>query len=236
MSAFDKWVGGGSHKTPGVTGLAWQHNAACVNEPTGSFFPTTAAEEAATQGRVAELCGPCPVRAQCLDYSLAMPEKYGYWGGLGEEERAEERRRRIRRGDLAAPKPKKTGRSTVKVKRPSGPRSKLPRVDATGTRRRLQALAAVGHGNPHIARRIGDIVHSSYLSAIRSGRVPTTRVDVVEAVAAVYPQMATESPVVKSHGVAATAIERGWAPPGGWEGVDIDDPNTRPRTLERSAA
>lgn len=234
MSTFDKWVGGGSHKTPGVTGLAWQYDAACVNEPLDTFFPTTAAEEAATKGRVAELCGPCPVRAQCLDYSLAMPEKYGYWGGLGEEERAEERRYRMRRGDLAAPKPKKTGRSTVK--RPSGPRSKLPRVDATGTRRRLQALAVVGHGSPHIARRIGDIVHSSYLSVIRSGRVPTTRVDVAEAVTAVYPQLITEKPVVNSHGVAATAVERGWVGPEVWVGVDIDDPNARPRALERSAA
>lgn len=234
MSAFDKWVGGGSHKTPGVTGLAWQHNAACVTEPVGTFFPTTAAEEVATQGRVAELCGPCPVRAQCLDYSLAMPEKYGYWGGLGEEKRAEERRRRMRRGDLAAPKPKKTGRSTVK--RPSGPRSKLPRVDATGTRRRLQALAVVGHGTVIIARRIGDIAHSSYLNTARNGDTDRVREDVAEALAAVYPQLCEEPPVKNSNGVAASAYEHGWAAPDEWTGQDLDDPNARPCIPEGSAA
>ncbi|HEX3827166.1 MAG TPA: WhiB family transcriptional regulator, partial [Sporichthyaceae bacterium] len=38
---------------------------------------------------------------ECLNYALSRPEKYGVWGGLNEEERAAERRRRMRRANAA---------------------------------------------------------------------------------------------------------------------------------------
>ena len=47
------------------------------------------------------ICAQCPVRAECLDYALSRPEKYGTWGGLNEDERASERRRRMRRAASA---------------------------------------------------------------------------------------------------------------------------------------
>jgi len=48
------------------------------------------------------LCASCPVRGECLGYAVSRPEKYGTWGGLNEDERAAERRRRLRKGELAA--------------------------------------------------------------------------------------------------------------------------------------
>ncbi len=43
----------------------------------------------------------CPVRGECLNYAVSRPEKYGTWGGLNEEERSSERRRRMRRANAA---------------------------------------------------------------------------------------------------------------------------------------
>ena len=43
----------------------------------------------------------CPVQAECLTYAVSRPEKYGTWGGLNEEQRASERRRRMRRANAA---------------------------------------------------------------------------------------------------------------------------------------
>ena len=36
-----------------------------------------------------------------LNYALTRPEKYGTWGGLNEDERSAERRRRMRRANAA---------------------------------------------------------------------------------------------------------------------------------------
>src|SRR5207249_7912786 len=37
------------------------------------------------------VCAECPVRQQCLEHALALPEQFGIWGGLTELERADER-------------------------------------------------------------------------------------------------------------------------------------------------
>ncbi len=42
------------------------------------------------------VCADCPVRARCLDHALTAGERYGVWGGLDENERAAETRRRRR--------------------------------------------------------------------------------------------------------------------------------------------
>ena len=47
------------------------------------------------------VCAACPVQAECLTYAVSRPEKYGTWGGLNEDERASERRRRMRRANAA---------------------------------------------------------------------------------------------------------------------------------------
>jgi hypothetical protein len=43
------------------------------------------------------ICAQCDVRPECLDYALTRPEKYGLWGGLNDDERGRERRRRMRK-------------------------------------------------------------------------------------------------------------------------------------------
>lgn len=48
-----------------------------------------------------ELCGSCPVRAECREYALTLPEHHGVWGGLSERERRRIRRER-RRTERAA--------------------------------------------------------------------------------------------------------------------------------------
>lgn len=78
----------------------WQERAACRDEDLALFFPAAGERLPDREIREAEagaVCSWCEVRAECLDYALARPEKDGTWGGLNEDERASERRRRMRR-------------------------------------------------------------------------------------------------------------------------------------------
>lgn len=78
----------------------WQDAAACKGKPLHWFFDPEGRElEAAKQARVTRgknVCAVCPVRIECLDYAISRPEKGGTWGGLDEDERASERRKRMR--------------------------------------------------------------------------------------------------------------------------------------------
>ena len=74
----------------------WTLLAECRNESPDTLFVSGAA-----QHRAKSVCRGCPVRTECLNYALSRPEKYGVWGGLNEEERAAERRRRMRRANAA---------------------------------------------------------------------------------------------------------------------------------------
>jgi WhiB family transcriptional regulator, redox-sensing transcriptional regulator len=78
----------------------WQDRAACRGQPLTVFFgadgerPTT---REAREARAKAVCAGCPVRTECAEHALTAPEPAGVWGGLGEDERAAERRRRSRR-------------------------------------------------------------------------------------------------------------------------------------------
>ncbi|MFI6296789.1 WhiB family transcriptional regulator [Nonomuraea sp. NPDC050790] len=77
----------------------WQQQAACRGTELMLFFRTEgerAGARDARERRAQQVCGRCPVREPCLAYALSRPEKYGTWGGLNEDERASERRRRSR--------------------------------------------------------------------------------------------------------------------------------------------
>lgn len=70
----------------------WQRRAACRGMDVTAFFhPAGERGIAARQreDRAKQVCSGCPVRAECLDYSLTIEEPYGTWGGLGERERWE---------------------------------------------------------------------------------------------------------------------------------------------------
>jgi WhiB family redox-sensing transcriptional regulator len=80
--------------------LAWMNRAACRGEDLVLFFGPDGERQPERDIREAKakaICDRCPVRDQCLDYAVGRPEKYGLWAGLGEDERASERRRRMRR-------------------------------------------------------------------------------------------------------------------------------------------
>ena len=52
--------------------------------PDGERGRNRSARESAAKA----VCAVCPVLTQCRSHALAVPELYGIWGGLGEEERA----------------------------------------------------------------------------------------------------------------------------------------------------
>lgn len=80
-----------------ITSQAWRLKAACRDMDLPVFFPE------GTRGRpshgIAEAeaaCARCPVREPCGDYAVGAPEKYGFWAGMDPDERASERRKRLR--------------------------------------------------------------------------------------------------------------------------------------------
>lgn len=66
----------------------WMAKAACRGEPITTYFP----ERGETHQRARDLCSRCPVQQQCADYSMADPDIFGFWAGMGERKRARMRR------------------------------------------------------------------------------------------------------------------------------------------------
>ena len=70
----------------------WQLNAACRGLDVGVFFHPWS-ERGSARKRRAQLakavCQSCPVIQECLEHALRVPEPYGIWGGLSENERAD---------------------------------------------------------------------------------------------------------------------------------------------------
>ena len=84
--------------------MSWQDRAACWGMDALPFFgpdDEPRPEREIREAKAKAICASCPVRAQCLDYALRMSIKHGIWGGLNEEERVRERRRRARRREAA---------------------------------------------------------------------------------------------------------------------------------------
>ncbi|MEU6245699.1 WhiB family transcriptional regulator [Streptomyces sp. NPDC047024] len=83
-----------THDAP-VTGLrgigdtSWQSRGVChgmdPEDADATFFPLPRDHEAIADAK--ELCGPCPVRRDCLNYALENDLKEGTWGGLTQAER-----------------------------------------------------------------------------------------------------------------------------------------------------
>ncbi|MEI2638904.1 MAG: WhiB family transcriptional regulator [Microthrixaceae bacterium] len=70
---------------------AWQHRAACRGPQAAVFFPPPQFERKRDrlerEARAKAICDVCPVRTECLDYSIEIKEPHGIWGGLNEVER-----------------------------------------------------------------------------------------------------------------------------------------------------
>ncbi len=99
-------------------------------------------------------------------------------------------------------------------------------VDATGTRRRLRALAALGYNLTDIARHVG--VPQSSLHQTLEGPWERVRTTVATKVARTYRQLSTRPAPSGRHAEQArnAAMERGWHGPMAWD--DIDDPACKP--------
>lgn len=84
----------------------WQVKAACRGPHAVVFFPPSHAErkdERASRERAAkEICRPCPVRQECLEYAIRIREAHGIWGGLNELERKQIIERRATRATASA--------------------------------------------------------------------------------------------------------------------------------------
>lgn len=75
----------------------WQTRAACRGEDPGLFFGhdnERPRAKARRQSDALEICAKvCPVRRECIQHALAVPEAGGIWG-IAEEELARELKRR----------------------------------------------------------------------------------------------------------------------------------------------
>ncbi len=104
----------------------------------------------------------------------------------------------------------------------------IPRglTDATGTCRRLQALATLGYPLPEIARRTG--ISSGSLYQTLDGRWTNVRTTTAGNVARVYRQLSQHPapPSRTAEQARNLAAGQGWHGPFAW--ADIDDPNCQP--------
>lgn len=100
-------------------------------------------------------------------------------------------------------------------------------LDAVGTRRRIQALRAIGWSARALAEASG--AGESVIERI-CGDQPTVRGVVAAKIQAVYVKLAhTPAPAGRSATRAKNfATSQGWAPPGAWDDDTIDDPAAKP--------
>lgn len=99
-------------------------------------------------------------------------------------------------------------------------------VDATGTRRRLQALVAIGWPQSRLGQRLG--VDPSNMNALLTRSRVTAAT--ARAVAALYDEL-WDTPAPQSPGATRArrhAAARGWPPPLAWDDDTIDDPEAVP--------
>lgn len=111
-------------------------------------------------------------------------------------------------------------------------------IDATGTRRRLQALVAIGWSGAELMRRIG-AVGTDFPKLLGRDRVLART---ARAVHALYDQLWDTTPPTSTRWERATrsralafAAARGWAPPQAWDDDTIDDPTAAPRGIRRNS-
>jgi WhiB family redox-sensing transcriptional regulator len=68
----------------------WQYEGACVGTDPESFFleeNMRGKNKTMREQTAIALCNTCPVKKECLDHALKVPEIYGVWGGMTEEQR-----------------------------------------------------------------------------------------------------------------------------------------------------
>lgn len=109
---------------------------------------------------------------------------------------------------------------------------KTRRVDATGTRRRLQALACLGWSTNTLVPYLKlSNTRIRYLQRTPPGT--TIHTELAARVAKVYDQLAMRIPTGHPRSASQArdrALAAGWIPPLGWDDEDLDRPKAKPRT------
>jgi hypothetical protein len=118
---------------------------------------------------------------------------------------------------------------------PRALRQSSARRDATGARRRLRALTAMGHPAVSLARRLD--VPPSAVRAVIGGRAATVTAAMDVAVSELYEQIWDLRPFERTPAerraaaaARACAARHGWPLPMGQDDERIDDPGYQPRT------
>lgn len=91
----------GQVKRLSVLDDSWMDDAACNGKDTNDFYDFESGNPMKEQDAKTFCVLACPVRERCLMWALLVPEPYGVWGGMGENERRELRRtKEVRRAML----------------------------------------------------------------------------------------------------------------------------------------
>jgi WhiB family redox-sensing transcriptional regulator len=72
---------------------SWRALAACRGMDTDLFFPEGRGRTLRSRELIAKnVCSACPVARECREEASTLPERFGIWGGLTENERGWSRR------------------------------------------------------------------------------------------------------------------------------------------------
>jgi hypothetical protein len=103
-------------------------------------------------------------------------------------------------------------------------------TDATGSRRRLQALAVNGWPSRSLATQLGH-KHPATIQDIAKGKTLTIRLRTKDAIVALFDELWDQpGPAPRT---AAIAKERGWLPALAWDDDMIDRPEYQPADVRR---
>jgi WhiB family redox-sensing transcriptional regulator len=64
---------------------SWRDQAACAGYDTKLFYAESGSRD--ERAIALSVCQRCPVRNECLEEALTVPERFGIWGGLTELQR-----------------------------------------------------------------------------------------------------------------------------------------------------
>lgn len=66
-----------------VDEATWMVQARCLDADPEAFFP----RKGGSTKEAKRICAACPVREECLEFSVENEERFGIWGGMSERER-----------------------------------------------------------------------------------------------------------------------------------------------------
>jgi len=107
-------------------------------------------------------------------------------------------------------------------------------IDATGTRRRAQALSRLGYNQRQVGERLGMSFAVGY--RIWSPGQRNVEARTARRMAALYDELSVLPPPTgwQADRTRRHAVSKGWQPPLAWDDDTIDDPNAQPAQWERT--